>query len=151
MWRNRARIALGHVSYSLSMISYFAFSIYTGVRGRRNPEFHQCYGGSGFTYGYTIVLTLVGSIANIAIMHPTKYPILKLVAPLFSILSWPVTFVTAISILSLQSITLYGITEKFQAKSQRMSSENQFGFGQFLVFFLVLQLILDFSIALYSE
>jgi hypothetical protein len=148
MWRNRARTVLGQISYYLLILFYFAYSIYTGVRGRSDPDFHKCYTASWSTYGLTVGLAY---LASNTMLHPTKNGMFKHFVPLFSLLSWPITMVMAATIISLQSFSLYRITVIFQAKSQQMSSESQFGFGQLLVFFMVFQLITDFGIALYSK
>jgi len=131
-----------NVGVILSLMSYIAYTIYTGVQMRRDPEFQACLHKSGVYYGISVFLAWISmSTAICAGLLARKAPLI----------TWVITFLSVSAFVGFQYYHIREITRTFQGGSGPMSGELLFGFGQLMVFFMIFQLLVEFCVALYGK
>jgi hypothetical protein len=67
----------------------------------------------------------------------------------YRVLTWPGNLILTSSFVSIHIAQLILIPRAFQGPKGRMNAETEFGFGQILVFFMILQLFIEFTSGLY--
>jgi hypothetical protein len=119
-----------------------AFTIHTGIQGRNNTVFHQCFSQSWVLYGVSVAISFgTGFLSMWTRMIENRH----------SIIVWFGTFLLTSALVAIELYQITRIRAVFQQGSTPMSAESQYGFGQIMVFFMIFQLLVEFFVAVKQD
>ncbi len=123
---------------------YLVFCAYVAVKKAQDARFGGCFAADR----YLLPATLAWSVAMV--FFPLfAYGTGRLVR--FRITIWLATLCWVVAFVVFHYVQLRYISRAFRGPSGRMDVELQLGFGQLLVFFMILQLLVEFGVGFYCE
>jgi hypothetical protein len=135
------RWSLSDLRLWLCLTFYLAFTIYARTEQRHDTDFEKCLKRSSRDYVITTVAAaLTSAFAIFALPIAKRSPLI----------AWIGTTVSAIILVQFAILSILAMRAKFQP-SGTLNTESQFGFGQIMVFFMIFQLVVDFSIAMVTD
>ncbi|KAF2474148.1 uncharacterized protein BDR25DRAFT_351680 [Lindgomyces ingoldianus] len=123
-------------------ICYVAFIIYTIVRRGKDTNFRTCFPADYWLFPLTVVHSggLVFFLAG-ALIKSEGFVVYRMS-------SWAGYILMSTVLVIFHYVQLIHITRAFRGPIGRMNPELEFGFGQLLMFFMILQLFVEFGIGL---
>ena len=130
---------LASLAFRALIVFYFGFAGYTIFRGTQDSHFNQCWNRSW--------VMLIVSISWSMILAILPWLTFQIVPEKHASTMWLVTVLLDSSFVAFQYVGIDKLTKTFQGYSGPLSTELEFSFGQLIVFFMILQLIIEFAVA----
>lgn len=125
-------------------IFYIGFMIYTSVMRGSDTNFQRCFPADRVLFPLTVVSSVAIVIPIVSSSKPKTFY-------MYRMSTWLVYLLFSTSVVIFHYVQLIYIMRAFRGPTGRMNPELEFGFGQLLIFFMILQLFVEFGMGLWCQ
>ena len=135
------RMCIPYLSLIVLTVFYFGFIIYASVIRGRDTNFRACFPADTVLFPLTVAFSVYILAAFFA----------KGLMVVYRMSTWTVYLLASTALVVFHYVQLIYIMRAFRGPTGRMNPELEFGFGQLLMFFMILQLFVEFGIGLWCQ